>query len=249
MRPSTTPNWIFTLPGKGPVELDTLGDRVAFLHMPKTGGSTLRGAIETGQAQGRFAEPALVLGHAARLQQAFHQLPGLRVVCTIRDPIARFVSGFYSRLRSGRPKFQLPWDAGEAAAFHWFAEAEELALAFESPDERLKSAAWFAKSAIRHLRWDYPHYYLSADFVRRNAARFAFVGEIGDLSTNLPRMLAHLGQREASELPLHDTHRHAAPANARAGLSPQAEEILRRVLAADYEIYSALQELSRQHAG
>lgn len=249
MRPGEAPNWIFTLPGKGAVDLAALGNRVAFLHMPKTGGSTLRGAIEAGQAQGRFATPVPVLGHAARLQQAFHHLPELRVVCTIRDPIARFVSAFQSRLRSGRPKFHHPWDAGEAAAFHWFAEAEDLARAFESPDERLKSAAWFAKSAIRHLRWDYPHYYLSADFVRRNAARFAFVGEIADLSTNLPRMLAHLGLREAGELPLADTHRHAAPAAMRADLSPEAQAILRRVLAADYEIYAALQEISRRPAG
>ena len=63
-------------------------------------------------------------GHSA----TFHDVPnGDLVVFFVRDPVSRFVSGFYSRQRQGLPAHNSPWNVGEKVAFDKFATANDLA--------------------------------------------------------------------------------------------------------------------------
>lgn len=72
---------------------------------------------------------------------------------SIRDPISRFRSGFYSRKRFGRPLNDIPWTPHEATAFGNFEHAAELAEALFAPGETgLKAAA--AMKSIRHTAQD-----------------------------------------------------------------------------------------------
>ena len=45
----------------------------------------------------------------------------------LRDPVTRFVSGFYSRLRRGRTAVLHPAHEAERKAFEWFPTPQELA--------------------------------------------------------------------------------------------------------------------------
>lgn len=72
---------------------------------------------------------------------------------SIRNPVTRFRSGFYSRKRFGRPLNDIPWTPHEATAFGNFEHATELADALFAPGETgLKAAA--AMKSIRHTAQD-----------------------------------------------------------------------------------------------
>ena len=127
---------------------------LCILHIGKTGGSYLRSVLRHNRK--RWTQPIDLLGHDATLKST-RRTHGAnrRLGLTIRDPATRFVSAFYSRLRQGRPTYQFTWSVDEAAAFHWFSEAETLARALISTDEREKSAAFFAMESIQHIRDGY----------------------------------------------------------------------------------------------
>ena len=68
---------------------------------------------------------------------------------SIRDPLTRFVSGFYSRKRKGQPRLNVPWTLDEARAFDHFPHANDLAEALFAPGPRGHDA-FAAIKAIRH---------------------------------------------------------------------------------------------------
>lgn len=69
---------------------------------------------------------------------------------SIRDPLSRFRSGFYSRKRKGQPRNYFEWSADDEQAFSDFAEANDLAESlFEDGD--LGAKAWSAMKSIRHV--------------------------------------------------------------------------------------------------
>ncbi|MFT5796976.1 MAG: hypothetical protein ACI84R_001031 [Candidatus Azotimanducaceae bacterium] len=68
---------------------------------------------------------------------------------SIRHPISRFSSGFYSRKRKGAPKLHIEWSPDDTFAFETFEHANDLAEAlFEKTD--LGHKAWAAMKSIRH---------------------------------------------------------------------------------------------------
>ena len=78
-----------------------------FLHIGKTGGSAVKEAIA--------GRPGIALHeHGARLRDIPQGEP---VFFTVREPLARYVSAFNSRLRAGRPRYDVPWSPDEAKAF------------------------------------------------------------------------------------------------------------------------------------
>ena len=49
-----------------------------------------------------------------------------KAVFALRDPLTRFISGFYSGLRKGAPRYDIGWSKGEKRAFSWFSTPQEL---------------------------------------------------------------------------------------------------------------------------
>ena len=69
---------------------------------------------------------------------------------SIRNPIARFRSGFYSRLRKGLPKRNVEWDLNEKIAFNEFQTANDLAESIFEPGP-LGNNAFAAMRSIGHV--------------------------------------------------------------------------------------------------
>ncbi len=89
--------------------------KVNFLHIGKTGGSAIRSSFEKYSNKGKYS---LVFN---RHSYFLTDVPkGEKIVFFIRDPISRFISGFYSRKRKGRPLYNVPWKDGEEEAFNLF---------------------------------------------------------------------------------------------------------------------------------
>ena len=128
-----------------------LGRRVVhFIHVGKTGGTALKAALEKHKRTAGYH----ILLHDHHF--VFRMVPpGDSVFFFLRHPLSRFISGFYSRQREGKPRHYYPWRAGEEKAFAKFKTPNELALALSSPHANPRAAAWQAMRSIQHVRDTY----------------------------------------------------------------------------------------------
>ena len=122
---------------------------IYFLHIGKAAGSQVAQAIE----QINKREPGVFmqsLPHDVFLKDVPEESD---YFFSIRDPISRFLSGFYSRKRMGRPKYDVPWTRTEERAFAEFEHANELAESlFGHGVAGMRAIA--AIKAIRHTAQD-----------------------------------------------------------------------------------------------
>jgi hypothetical protein len=215
---------------------------VCLLHIGKTGGSFLKSVLN--HNKDRLPENLVLHGHEATLRKTRKRFgPERKLAFVFREPGARFVSAFNSRLRQGRPTYQSAWRPEEAAAFLWFKTPSELAEALESPDERLKSAAFFAMESISHLARNYQFYLAGVKALQKEEANIVMCIDLADLNANLAQVLATLGVENA-EIP-QDSRTHAAPPSAVSVLSPEGEAALRSYWGAEYRIYDHCRSIAR----
>ncbi|RMC33764.1 sulfotransferase family 2 domain-containing protein [Paracoccus alkanivorans] len=129
---------------------------ICFLHIGKTGGTFLKSQISQNEAR---EKNVILSGHNMTLNKSIEAYgPTRKLAFFFRHPEERFVSAFYSRLRQGRPVYDVNWTAAEAVAFQYFHNPNSLAEALYSEDDRLKSAANFAFKNIFHLALSHEHY-------------------------------------------------------------------------------------------
>ncbi len=116
---------------------------IAFLHIGKNAGTQIM----------HLAQQLMV--HGIHVHKQPHtiklcELPGkLDYFFSIRNPITRFKSGFYSRKRKGQPRLYVEWTKSEALAFETFEHANDLAEALFRSDKIGQLAAQSIQ-AIRH---------------------------------------------------------------------------------------------------
>lgn len=116
---------------------------VAFLHIGKNAGTQIMHLAEQLAPHGLHIRQ---LSHATKLYEVPEQVP---YFFSIRNPVTRFKSGFYSRKRKGQPRLYVEWTRAEALAFGKFEHANDLAEAlFRADDLGLMAAQ--AIQAIRH---------------------------------------------------------------------------------------------------
>ncbi|MEX2517946.1 MAG: hypothetical protein WD969_01285 [Paracoccaceae bacterium] len=216
---------------------------LAYLHIPKTGGTSLHALFAERWRQGRPAP--LYLPHHCDMDAIDALLPDARIILVTREPLERMASGFLSRLRQGRPRYDRPWTRGEATAFSVYRQPGALFRALLSADEFDISMSAFALCEIAHLRRGYQHYFHSAERVRKAKARFALVGEIGAMGRFIEGLAALLGA-PAAELSAAYAPAHVGAVGggaAIAALSDAERAELRLRLGREYGIWSALREM------
>lgn len=208
--------------------------RVHMLHIGKTGGTALMAALRQAPPSG---SRVLFHKHYFRLidvpldEQCFF---------VVRDPVSRFVSGFFSRQRQGRPRYNVPWNAGEEQAFARFATPNALALALSSPDGELRRAAEAAMGNVSHLRDHLHHWFGNEAYLRRRRADILFVGSQEDLASDVVALSALLDVR--INLPIDDVASHRNPAHVDRELDEEAIANLRTWYRGDYALLRLLRE-------
>jgi hypothetical protein len=115
---------------------------IAFLHIGKNAGTQIMHLAQQLKGHGVQVHQ---LPHARKLYEV---PPALNYFFSIRDPITRFKSGFYSRKRKGQPRIHVEWTRPEALAFARFQHANELAEALFRTD----AAGYEAAQAIQSIR-------------------------------------------------------------------------------------------------
>ena len=124
---------------------------IAFLHIGKNAGTQIMHLADQLRPTGLKIRK---YSHSVKLQS----LPNnARYFFSIRDPYARFKSGFYSRKRKGQPRIYSEWSRHEEAAFGAFEHANDLAEALFRDDERgalaLQAIQSIEHTAMHQIDW------------------------------------------------------------------------------------------------
>jgi hypothetical protein len=215
-----------------------------FLHIAKSGGTAVRVAITPHRTAGRY-----------RLKQhphefAFRQVPaGEKVFFFLRDPIARFVSAFYSRQRKGLPlKVNRDWSPEEEIAFGMFRTPNELAMALASHDGEARQAATNAMCGIFHVKDKFLDCFESEAYFLSRLSDALFIGFQESLTQDFERLKVKLDLPASVQLP-DDVNAHRNPPGLDKRLDDDAIAALRTWYARDYDFYRLCQHLAPQVNG
>jgi hypothetical protein len=156
------------------------------------------------------------------------------VFFVVRDPVDRFVSGFNSRLREGKPRYYTPWTAAERVAFSHYSSPESLGRALSSEDVAERAQAYTAMSVIRHVRDSYWDWFGNWEYLESRADDILLIQWFPDLTATFPRLRQLLGLPETVALPSDDLNTHRSPADVDKTLSDVARANLERWYGRDY---------------
>lgn len=210
---------------------------VHLLHIGKTGGSAVKVALE-----GHLVTPKYLITlnpHHTTLRDI---RVGDSVIFFLRDPISRFVSGFYSRQRKGQPRSYSEWTADEKAAFETFSTPNELALALSSSDGDRRSRAVRAMETIRHVRDSYYKWFESDGYFRSRANDIFFVGHQESLNADFETLKQKLGVPVEAVLPTDPVRAHKNPDKLDNKLDDVAVQNLRKWFQAEWKFIDLCRE-------
>ena len=209
---------------------------VHLLHIGKTGGTALKSALQ-GVARPGGIISSLGQVHIHGHDMTLDRLPaGDVAVCFLRDPVARFVSGFDSRRRRGRPRYHSRWSAAERLAFTRFASASALAegLADSRP------TAERAMRSIQHVNSHYTDWLGPVDSPAIRRERLAFVGRQETLAADVARLQLFLGLDQPLVLPTDSVAAHRNPITHHEPLTERAVTALTTWYRDDYALLAEL---------
>lgn len=165
-----------------------------FLHIGKTGGSTLRNEF----AHTVDLQRAEMLGHSWSQQATATcstRQPRNKYVFFVRAPVSRYVSAYISRLDYGAPGKPGPdWSAEEKAAFEAFTSPDELGCALGSSNYTTRRAAQAAIMTIGHTSLDLERYWNGIDNLRKCSDQVWFVGRTEYFDDDLDTLRRKLGE-------------------------------------------------------
>lgn len=98
--------------------------RLHFLRIGRTGGTAIRGDLQDIHDNDTYVLD--MRDHHTTLRDI---RKGKKVVFFLRDPLSRFVSGFFPRNTKSRPRYQSHWNTTEERVFATFDSPDDLALA------------------------------------------------------------------------------------------------------------------------
>ena len=221
---------------------------VHFLHIGKTGGTAFKDAVlRAGQYRVKGADPVRAI-HLHGHDTSLRDIPrGEKFFFFVRDPVSRFVSGFNSRRRWGRPRHFLPWTPAEAKAFRRFATADRLACALSSADSDEQTAAEAAMRDIRHVGSSYWKWFESETYFLSRLDDLFFIGFQQNLAANFEILKSKLGLPDGVSLPDDPVRSHRSPRNLDRTLGGTALANLHAWYRDDFRFVTLCEEVIREH--
>lgn len=225
---------------------------VHFLHVGKTGGTAVKSAINEGGCAPKHelgtesvctpSHRVLLHDHSASLKDVPE---GDEFFFFLRDPISRFISGFYSRKRKGMPKYYSPWSREEHIAFQRYETPNQLALSLSAESEEERGSAIRAMEAIEHVGDSYSEWYESKQYFLSRMSDAVMVGRVEDLDNHFNQLKSILNLSPKSSLPTSEEEAHKNPySDLETNLDDKACRNLRDWYKKDYEFL----ELCEKHS-
>jgi Methyltransferase domain/Sulfotransferase family len=218
-----------------------------FVHIGKTGGTALKRALlDAGLAcraewdeeaiakvpQTPFGRIVVHRSHGFRLRD---MPPDDYAFFSLRDPVSRFLSAFYSRLRKGLPRYYVEWTDEERAAFDAFPTPEQLAHGLASEEGEVRRLAEWAMRNVKHMR-PLKSYLGSRADLRRSLPRIVYIARQETLDTDWQQLKTLLELPAEVELPSDPLVAHRRDASQDSPLDDRAVEILRDWYKQDYRL-------------
>ncbi|WP_115718583.1 sulfotransferase family 2 domain-containing protein [Gallaecimonas mangrovi] len=219
-------------------------DVVHYLHIGKSGGSAFKYAIRGENKKNKRVIFQNVIFYIHGHNVPMMQVPkGEKVIFFLRDPIKRFISSFYERLRQGQPRVFFPWSTGEKEAYQHFKTANELASALSSEDAIQRQQAEDAMAAIDHIRSPQISWVESLEYLRSRRDDVYFIGAQETLNDDFQLLKAKARLPDSVQLPdRNNIVSNTMPDEFDKTLSAQAEQNLRNWYAKDYELIAVVAE-------
>ena len=235
---------------------------IHFLHIGKTGGSAVKEALKRGiKEQDIYSntkklkdntlleikdlseqyDQIILHGHGTTLKEIPES--DWFFFC-IRDPLSRFVSGFYSRQRQGKPRYNIPWNAKEERAFRHFETANDLAEALSSSSLSVRNRAEQAMQNIRHVKTSISKWIINPTYFEKRKENLLYILEQRTLEKDFEKMLQKIHYNRQLNLSNDKKITHQAnPSKTNTALSDLALQNLNNYYAEDIKIYNYLTEL------
>jgi hypothetical protein len=214
---------------------------VHFIHIGKTGGTAVKHALGS-----HATTPAYLIRRHGHQTQLRHIPEGHGVIFFLRDPQERFVSGFYSRLREGRPRFNNPWQPHERFIFERFPTPNNLARGLSSLDNDERGDAEAAMRTISHVRDSYLRWFESEEYFLSRLADIFFIGFQESLNDDFQNLKTKLGLPQTLTLPEDDVLTHRSPSYLDRRLDDEAVRNIRRWYAADFNFLDLCRAYARR---
>lgn len=217
-------------------------ETIHYLHVGKAAGSQIGNIIRQIRSAG-FNKQILKRKHKVGLSD----LPAHDgYFFSTRDPVSRFRSGFYSRLRKGRPRHDRDWSAHETIAFARFQHANDLAEALFDPGQAgLEAAA--AMHSISHCSRNF------VDWIKPRGHLFTarppiWIVRQEHFERDLQEFLRRIGFDGPIEVSKDDHRAHRNSYEDTPDLSERAIANLRRWYAQDYEFLRLCEDWMERNA-
>jgi hypothetical protein len=212
--------------------------KVHFLHIGKTGGTAVKSIMNDYPVTREYSiehHP-----HSIKLED----IPkGEKIIFFLRNPISRYVSGFYSRQRKGRPRHFSEWNQEEAVAFSYFNTPNQLGLALFDKNSPDHDNAVSAMKGIRHVNSSYYDWFKDADYFQLRAEDILFVGHLECLDGDFEKLKEILGLPPQAALPTDDVSAHRAPDSMGRHLEENALIALKEWYRVDYDFIQLCEKL------
>lgn len=212
-------------------------DKYGLLHIGKTGGTAANTVIKANNKL-EVGEFVNCYKHRVGLQDVHNDNMCERVMFFIREPVARYISAFNSRLRMGYPRHHGEWSPREEVAFSHFKTPNQLAEALSSEDEEMRQHAVDAMIGIRHLRRAYEHYLGSVELLEKEKDRIYFIAATESFGPDFDMMRKFLRVSPDIELPTDDYGAHRTPDGFEKTVSELGRKNVEAYYKTDYEIYN-----------
>jgi hypothetical protein len=211
---------------------------IHFLHIGKTGGSAIKYVLKNNLETNHYV--IYLHPHDVGLSD----IPkGEGIVFFVRDPISKFISGFYSRQRQGRPKYFSPWSQEEKAAFEYFTTPNHLASAISSEDTQEQARARAAMQSIKHVKDSYWNWFMDETNFNARRSDIFFIGSQERLSQDFKSLKEKLGLGDYIVLPQDDINAHKNPSGLDKHLDKQAIENLKAWYKNDFDFIRLCQSI------
>ena len=217
---------------------------VHFIHVSKSGGSALRYAIREARKQSGGtldSQWGPIWGHNHQFRLCDLEANDMAVFA-LRDPVSRFLSGFYSRLRQGAPRYYIQWTRAERQAFEWFPTPQELADTLAGGRGRKKWRARFAMQSIRHLNRRMTFWTGKPSYLQKNLDKVLYIARQETLSDDWEKIKELLDLPSGLELSKDDTVAHKTEYVGDKAISEKGVEALKAWYADDYKLLAIADE-------
>lgn len=206
--------------------------KIHYIHIGKTGGTAIKHALKE---TAMFKQQQLVLHpHKTKLSD----IPvGEKVFFSLREPISRFFSAFYSRQRKGMPRYHSEWNDDEKNAFEAFSTPIKMLDGACSPTKNeLHKRAILAFQTIQHVKDHYNTWLVSSDYLKSRKSDILHVAFQERLSEDFKIIKEKLSLDTNINLPTSSKDAHKNPQYEIPKLTEIQIKFLRSWYADDYNI-------------